>query len=65
MPHLTGTEVMDRILAKNPAEKIILCSGYDTATQSAPEKYDRADAYLKKPFDLEEFLRVVREVIKR
>ena len=65
MPHLSGTEVMDRILDRDPAARIILCSGYDTATQWAPARYDRASACLRKPFRLDEFVRVVRATLDR
>ncbi len=65
MPHLTGTEVLDRIRAVDPRAKVILSSGYPTGTGFDTPGSARADAVLPKPYRSETLARLVREVLER
>ena len=63
MPGMGGGEAIDLIRAINPAVKVILCSGYSMsgAVKAIMDKGVRH--FLKKPFQLDEFSRTVREVL--
>jgi CheY-like chemotaxis protein len=64
MPRLDGWETARR-LRKCPDTshiKLVLISARDQAADPAPHKHVRADAYLAKPFDPAEMIRVVREL---
>ncbi len=60
MPHMTGEKLIKRFHKKNPDLPSILMSGYlKRENKILPD----ADAFLPKPFQPEELLRVVRSVL--
>jgi CheY-like chemotaxis protein len=64
MPRLDGWETARR-LRKCPDTahiKVVLITARDQATNPAQHRHARADAYLAKPFDPAEMIRVVREL---
>jgi len=54
MPGLGGREVMDRLLALKPRQRILLISGYDLQEDDAGLLRGPSTAFLHKPFELEE-----------
>ena len=65
MPRLDGWETARR-LRKCPDTahiKVVLITARDQAANPAQHKHARADAYLAKPFDPAEMIRVVRELV--
>lgn len=64
MPRLDGWETARR-LRKRPDTshiKVVLITARDQAADPAERRHARADAYLAKPFDPAEMIRVVREL---
>ncbi|MEE9912869.1 MAG: response regulator [Deltaproteobacteria bacterium] len=63
MPIMGGGEAIDLIRAINPSARVILCSGYSMsgAVKAIMDKGVRT--FLKKPFKLDEFSRIIREVL--
>lgn len=64
MPRLDGWETA-RQLRKRPDTthvKLVLITAYDLAANPAQHRHARADAYLAKPFEPAELIRVVREL---
>jgi two-component system OmpR family response regulator len=64
MPGMNGAEVVDQIRAAMPAgaPPIILVTGLSNAKELASTV--RAEAYLRKPFDVDSFLRLVDQLAK-
>lgn len=58
MPRMSGLELAERVEAANPAIKVLLMSGYMTATMKASGRLT-----LAKPFTVEALLRAVREAL--
>ena len=64
MPRLDGWETARR-LRKRPDTthvKLVLITAHDLAANPAQHRHTRADAYLAKPFEPAELIRVVREL---
>jgi CheY-like chemotaxis protein len=64
MPRLDGWETARR-LRKRPDTthiKLVLITAHDLAANPAQHRHARADAYLAKPFDPAELIRLVREL---
>ena len=59
MPGMTGAEVITSLRASHPGLPVVLCSGYDRM-KAGPV---RADAYLQKPFRIEEFERTLAKLL--
>ena len=60
LPGLSGTELARRVLAKNPAKWVVLCSGYefgDSLQTLGPNVRS-----LSKPFEPEELERLLAEI---
>jgi DNA-binding NtrC family response regulator len=63
MPKLGGMEVLDRVLAIEPATDVVLMTGY-YASESAVEAIQKGAAdYLNKPIDVDQLRRRVRQLI--
>ncbi len=65
MPILTGHEAYDRIRLRNPRLPVVFCTGYDPETGQVQDLVDEGVRVVQKPFDPDELLRVVREVLDR
>lgn len=64
MPKLTGDEVYDRIIVKNPKFKVLFVSGH--AIGKSGERIRAADLpFLAKPFENEKLSLLVREILDR
>ena len=65
MPGMGGGEAIDLIRSINPSVKVILCSGYsmEGAVKAIMDK--GVQTFLKKPFQLDELSRTIREVLDR
>ncbi len=63
MPGLSGNETFDGLKLINPQVKVILSSGYITCDQAKKIMEKGCDAFIQKPFRLEEFTQTIREVL--
>jgi CheY-like chemotaxis protein len=61
MPNLTGDELVKRLREYKPEVNIILMSGYSDETIQS--RLDGKTRFIQKPFSLETFTRVVKEVM--
>ena len=57
MPGLDGAEVFQRIIAADPAVKVILCSGYDEQDVNSRSGPISPSAFLRKPFTISDLVR--------
>ncbi len=63
MPRMSGKECLRRIIKKNPAAKVIICSGYASEWQIEESLRGQAKAWLTKPYQSHEMLEIVRRVL--
>jgi CheY-like chemotaxis protein len=64
MPRLDGWETARRLRKRSDTShiKVVLITARDPAARPTQHRHARADAYLAKPFDPAEMIRVVREL---
>jgi len=62
MPHITGNKLADRVQEIRPELRILLISGYPEGI-GAREKEKMHVRFIQKPFEPEDFLRQVREIL--
>jgi PAS domain S-box-containing protein len=63
MPGMGGQKCLQKILALNPGQKVIIASGY-AATGQAQEVLDQgAMGFLSKPYDLERMIQLITSVL--
>jgi CheY-like chemotaxis protein len=60
MPGLTGPEVALRLLAQRPGLPVVYMSGYFEAGDADPDGLEPGRNLLRKPFEPEQLLRIVR-----
>jgi len=63
MPGMSARELAERMLALQPAIKVIYMSGYSDAAIGDHGVSERGAAFLRKPFTAEALARRVREVL--
>lgn len=51
MPQMNGLEVLEKLIAKNPEQKIIMMTAYSTLDKVLKSHKEGATHYLMKPFD--------------
>lgn len=63
MPGMNGRECLEELLKVNPRLKVVMtCSGFlDGSTKKLIES--RAKGFLRKPYEIREFPRVIRDVL--
>ena len=65
MPGMGGKKCLEKILDINPAQSVIIASGYSVNGQTQEALNLGAKGYLKKPYELESMLALVREVLDK
>jgi len=65
MPGMLGDDFLERVLAKNPQAAVIIMSGCASQAQARELLEKGAYAFLEKPLDIEEMLRLLRELQRR
>ncbi len=63
MPEMSGHEVIRQIRAIRPPLPAILCTGYGSEQATRHDDAGKPDALLHKPFERDELVRVIREVL--
>ena len=63
MPHVGGGEAYDRMKEINPKIKVILSTGYSVDGQAAEILQRGCDAFIQKPFSLEELSKKLTETL--
>jgi DNA-binding NtrC family response regulator len=64
LPDMTGLELLSQIKDTTPKMKKLILTGYPDAPTAIEAVNQKADAYLVKPFDPEELLKLIAENIK-
>jgi DNA-binding NtrC family response regulator len=65
LPDMEGTELLTKIKDTTPRMRKIIITGYPSL-QNAIEALNRgADAYITKPFDMENVLKTIKEQLKK
>ena len=65
MPEMTGEEALREIRKMRPDVPIVLTSGYGEEEVLERLAYARIDAFLKKPFRMEDFTSLIQSVLQR
>jgi PAS domain S-box-containing protein len=65
MPEMTGEEALREIRKMRPDIPIVLTSGYGEEEVLERLAYTSIDAFLKKPFRMEDFTNLIQSVLKR
>ncbi len=63
MPGMGGALCLQKLLEINPAAKVVLVSGYSFNGETEKATESGAKAFIQKPYDVQQMLQVVREVI--
>jgi PAS domain S-box-containing protein len=64
MPGLRGTELADRLQARDPGLRVLFMSGYTEAEQLRDEALEPGQAFLAKPFSPADLRKAVRDVLR-
>jgi len=64
MPRMSGQQVVQEIKRRQPRVPVVLISGQDVADMVEPATALRADAFIRKPFELVDLARTVRRVVE-
>lgn len=64
LPDMTGLELLSQIKDTTPKMKKLILTGYPDTPTAIEAVNQKADAYLVKPFDPEELLKLIAENIK-
>ncbi|HZD04689.1 MAG TPA: hypothetical protein VE173_07220, partial [Longimicrobiales bacterium] len=62
-PGLEGREAANLLLARDPQVRILFTSGYTSQESSRMGALPEGHAFIRKPFDVEEFLEAVRSTL--
>ena len=65
MPEMGGTECLQFLLAEAPGVKVIIASGFSPNGPSKAALEEGAKGFVKKPYDIRELLKAVREVLDK
>ena len=63
MPGMGGTQCLQKFLEINPQAKVVIASGYSVADQLERAMEIGARAFIKKPYDVQELLHLVRSLL--
>ncbi|MGA1874608.1 MAG: MASE3 domain-containing protein [bacterium] len=64
LPDLTGLELADQFLLRQPRMDIILVSGYSDHKLQGDVLKERGFRFLQKPYNLDDLFRILREIIE-
>jgi DNA-binding NtrC family response regulator len=64
LPDMEGTEVITRIHDTTPKIRKVIVTGYPTLQNAVTAVNNGADAYVMKPFDVEQMLETVRKQLE-
>lgn len=64
MPRMSGQQVVEEIKRRQPGVPVILISGHSVSDIVEPATAFRADAFIRKPFELADLARTVRRVVE-
>ncbi|HNX93513.1 MAG TPA: response regulator, partial [Syntrophomonas sp.] len=65
MPGLSGNETFDGLKSINPKVKVMLSSGYVTGNKAKKIMEKGCQAFIQKPFRIEEFSQKIREILDK
>ena len=63
MPGMGGALCLQKLLEINPAAKVVIASGYSVNGETEKATESGAKAFIQKPYDVQQMLQVVREVL--
>jgi CheY-like chemotaxis protein len=63
MPGMGGHKCLEELLNIDPAQKVIIASGYSAGGQAAEALKSGSRGYIKKPFEIGPMLKMVRQVL--
>jgi len=65
MPRLSGAETFQRLWEVEPGVRVLVSSGYSPDEKSEPFLQKNAEGFLQKPYDVDQVLLAVRQVLDR
>ncbi len=65
MPGMDGIELLERIRAVNASIEVVMMTGYAAVESAVKAMKKGAYDYLAKPFEMEEFLHVVQNIVEK
>ncbi|TLS69138.1 PAS domain S-box protein [Mariprofundus erugo] len=63
MPHMSGVQAVEKIRMIKPEAKVIFCTGYDKELALPQDALANADVTIVKPYNIDDFSRVIRQVL--
>jgi PAS domain S-box-containing protein len=64
MPEMSGEEVLKTIRSIRPDTPVLMCSGYSERDLDAPLSNDRRTAFIQKPFERDDLIEKLQEVLE-
>jgi DNA-binding NtrC family response regulator len=65
LPDMEGVELLTKIKETTPRMRKVIITGYPTLQNAIEAVNKGADAYIVKPFDIDEILKTIREQLKK
>ncbi len=65
LPDREGLDLVDSLLCRNPALKVLMCSGYIDQKSQLHFIQEKKYAFLQKPYSVPDMLRTVRTLIEK
>jgi DNA-binding NarL/FixJ family response regulator len=65
MPHMNGRETFYALRRVDPKVKIILSSGYSNEQDVQDLLQQGVEAFIPKPYNVQQFLYIVEEILRR
>ena len=63
MPGMGGAQCLQKLLEMNPQAKVVIASGYSAKGETERAAKSGAKAFINKPYNAQQMLKVVREVL--
>ena len=63
MPEMNGLDLLKRIREKNKTMPVVLMSAYGDQDLAKEAMHDQCNAFIDKPFDMEELLAVIKNAL--
>ena len=63
MPGMGGVQCLEKLLEMNPQAKVVIASGYSAEGETERAAKSGAKAFINKPYNVQQMLKVVREVL--
>ena len=65
MPRLNGLELLEKLKEKNPGTEVLILTGFGSVETAVHAMKKGAADFILKPFDMNHFMKTVREILDK